>query len=109
VEALGPSPSSSESFTDVSTLSSKVDKFGQPTVHTIDEDTSQEDQEGLQERDLESDQEGPQGMNDTDGILEFGNAEQALLNTAQFLVRLSAKVDNRTMLCSYNRAACASL
>jgi hypothetical protein len=91
----------------VSTLSSKVDKFGRPTIQTTNEVSSQEDQEELQERDLEYDrEEGHQEMNDTEGIWGFGNAGQAHLNTAQFLVRLSAKVNNCTMLCGYNRAAC---
>jgi hypothetical protein len=50
---------------------------------------------------LESDREEESlGNNDTDGISEFGNAGQARP------VRLSAKANNRTMLCAFDCDTC---
>jgi hypothetical protein len=107
VDTSGPSPSRTESFTDVPTPT-EVDDLRRPIVTMVDEDGSQAGQEGTQERDPESDlDEGSLGTEDTEGISKFGNAGQVLFDTTKCRVRLSVKVKNCTMLCGHDRATCA--
>jgi hypothetical protein len=97
----GTSPSSTESFAEVTT---PLPGFEAVTVETV---SSPDDLDEIPEGGSESDrEEGSQGTNDTDGISEFGNAGQVHYDVTKCLVRLSSKVNNRTMLCGFDRDTC---
>jgi hypothetical protein len=97
----GTSPSSTESFAEVTAPLPGVEAVAVETV------SSQDDLDEIPEGGSESDrEEGSQGTNDTDGISEFGNAGQVHYDETKCLVRLSSKVNNRTMLCGFDRDTC---
>jgi hypothetical protein len=97
----GTSPSSTESFAEVTAPLPGVEAVAVETV------SSQDDLDEIPEGGSESDrEEGSQGTNDTDGISEFGNAGQVHYDETKCLVRLSSKVNNWTMLCGFDRVTC---
>jgi hypothetical protein len=82
-----------------------VDLFDAAVVDTTS--SPDDDLVELPEGGSESDREEESlGTNDTDRISEFGNAGQAHYGNTKCLVRLSAKVSNRTMLCGFDRDSC---